>query len=488
MRAEASLAPDNPYLVETQPRDVCQYRVKSSGAHQHLSLCWPFNARSLRHEAEARVIPFRRFGVHSDQAFDRWYYFDPHNFIWVERESGYILPPDLVVEVENYLFQYAELDYLGIRNPCVHFRRNKWRHATMPDENDYVTLAPQPKTTCREIRHDSRETTRKDLHKTGHRTLHIPTQTVNKPVVVPRKHSNVLRAIPRDVTLKDVQRRSVFEDRSRNKTHDVSFTSNACLTVEGRASIDVAGYTEHAPMPHVGGHQEERQETTEIVVARGSEAPTKVDGTRKQVRRPYGAVEIKRNEHSPVSLVQTCPTTRNNYPRRHLVSAPPSSPFPHNGKPSRELEGSKRHLEEEKPCLHSRATVRTSENDEDHRLTKSRRLEADCSETTSCLPRKRDKGGEGDVGRGRRVLRPVDGRCGIINAQIARTLRLSQQGVEGRTPSMTETQTESKIPLSIAQAHHAPVSDALTHLKMCPFPPAKSRRLPSRPFNQSSLS
>ena len=60
------------------------------------------------------------------------------------------------------------------------------------------------------------------------------------------------------------------------------------------------------------------------------------------------------------------------------------------------------------------------------------------------------------------------------NAQIARMVRLSQQGVKGIAPSTREMQTESKILLSIVQAHHAPVSDDPTHSKMRSSPPYKA--------------
>jgi hypothetical protein len=98
---------------------------------------WPSKARSSyevprqhtpHHESITcgDNIPYMRYGVHSNELLDKFFYYDPCAFTWIIRESGTHAEESTIGLLEREARSSGGLNYRGIFNSLITFRHGHW--------------------------------------------------------------------------------------------------------------------------------------------------------------------------------------------------------------------------------------------------------------------------------------------------------------------------------------------------------------------------
>ena len=113
-RADTSSAPDNPH----QGTSWCPKRQVTTSSNIATS-----QTRKLR---VCDKTPYRRYGVHSNEILDRYFYYNPIYSTWIVRETGTPVCEYAVSDLEQELARENDLNYSCVDNPHILFYNGQW--------------------------------------------------------------------------------------------------------------------------------------------------------------------------------------------------------------------------------------------------------------------------------------------------------------------------------------------------------------------------
>jgi len=71
-------------------------------------------------------MPFKRYGVHSNEVLDRYFYYNPKDFIWMCRSTDTPACEAAAAEIEQQLECEKDLDFRGILSDKIVYAKGHW--------------------------------------------------------------------------------------------------------------------------------------------------------------------------------------------------------------------------------------------------------------------------------------------------------------------------------------------------------------------------
>ena len=71
-------------------------------------------------------MPYKRYGIHSNEVLDRYFYYNPKDFIWMCRLTDTPACENAVQEIKQQLENESDLDFRGLLSDKVVYIRGHW--------------------------------------------------------------------------------------------------------------------------------------------------------------------------------------------------------------------------------------------------------------------------------------------------------------------------------------------------------------------------
>ena len=71
-------------------------------------------------------MPFKRYGIHSNEVLDRYFYYNPKDFIWMCRSTDTPACEAAAAEIEQQLECEKDLDFRGMLSDKIDYAKGHW--------------------------------------------------------------------------------------------------------------------------------------------------------------------------------------------------------------------------------------------------------------------------------------------------------------------------------------------------------------------------
>jgi hypothetical protein len=87
----------------------------------------------------AELMPYKRYGIHSNEVLNKYFYYNPKDFVWMCRLTDTPACENAVLEIEQQLESEHDLDFRGLLSDKVVYLRGHWvplEHASGVSEEE----------------------------------------------------------------------------------------------------------------------------------------------------------------------------------------------------------------------------------------------------------------------------------------------------------------------------------------------------------------